>query len=268
VYCSANRPLAIILLCCGRRRTELRGLFHCITTAQHARLHWMEIMCTLSVPFKWTPGLLNCLNAMTGSTNWSAQINISGRSLYMDIAARSCRRRQCDCQREHLWYRTEQIDRSDQLDQFSRCSGRFSGPYALTLGAQRTVIVFSSFGCFGVDPTGGVLWVYASSGAGNDPGSIDPIIYNNQMLVAQNGSCGGAAALVNLGGSGTLTSVACRGRRCSGITAACCTTGMFMDLLMGVDSSVLNLPRGTSSGRRRLRSLASTRRSCVLAVNS
>jgi hypothetical protein len=71
------------------------------------------------------------------------------------------------------------------------------------VGAQRTVVVFSSSKCSGIDPVSGAILWYFNSAGGQDAGSIDPIIYNNQLWVAQSQ---GAASLANLG-SGALTSV-------------------------------------------------------------
>ena len=153
-----------------------------------------------------TTGLVYCFNAATGNTNWSALVNV-GMPSYGFCGSPLVEGSNVIVNANTYGVALNKLTGQTNWVSAAGNAGGYSSPYALTVGTQRTVVVFSSYGCFGVDPASGtVLWSYAFPGFGNDPGSIDPIIYNNQLWVAQNGNCGGTAALVNLG-SGVLSSV-------------------------------------------------------------
>ena len=79
----------------------------------------------------------------------------------------------------------------------------YSSPFAVTLGGQRTVVIWDGNQISGVDPlTGNVLWYYSWNGYN----TMDPIITNNQMIAATvNGD--NACDLINLGTrTGQITS--------------------------------------------------------------
>ena len=154
-----------------------------------------------------TTGLVYCFDAATGNTNWGASVAL-GLPMYGFCGSPLIEGSNVIVNAGQYGVALNKLTGQTNWVSVGSYTAGFSTPYALTVGTQRTVVVFSSYGCYGVDPASGtVLWSYAFSGAGyNDPGSIYPIIYNNQLWVAQNGECAGAAALVNLG-SGVLSSV-------------------------------------------------------------
>jgi hypothetical protein len=150
-----------------------------------------------------TAGILNCFDTASGNTNWSVNIGTATEPTYGF------------CGSPLVEGNNVIVDAGGNGMAFNKLTGvsqwtssgtaGFGSPYAITIGSQRTVVINSYAACFGVNPlTGSVLWNYPlQGGTPDDPGSIDPVIYSNQLWVAQTA---GTASLVNLG-SGTLSSV-------------------------------------------------------------
>ena len=147
-------------------------------------------------------GLLNCFDAATGHTNWSVNVGTASQPIYGFCGSPLVEGSNVivDAGGNGVAYNKY----SGSLQWASSGTAGYGSPYAVTVGTQRTVVVNSSAACFGVDPVSGtVLWNYSIQSMPDDPGSIDPIIYNNQLWVAQSW---GVASLLNLG-SGSLTNV-------------------------------------------------------------
>ena len=149
-----------------------------------------------------TAGLLNCFDAATGHTNWSVNVGTASEPGYGF------------CGSPLVEGSNVIVDAGGNGMAFNKYSGvlqwtsfggaGYGSPYTITVGTQRTVVVNSYSECVGVDPVSGtVLWNYPKQYIVDDSGSIDPIIYSNQLWIAQSW---GPALLVNLG-SGTLTNV-------------------------------------------------------------
>ena len=143
-------------------------------------------------------GLLNCYDAATGNTNWSMMVNVGG-----DPGWGFCGSPLVEGSNVivNAGDSGVAIDKSGSRTNWTSSGvAGYGAPYAVTVGTQRTVVVFSQSGCSGVDPASGtLLWWYYSAGS-FDPGAIAPIIYSNKLWSAQSY---GPATVVNIG-SGNL----------------------------------------------------------------
>jgi hypothetical protein len=143
-------------------------------------------------------GLLNCFDTATGHTNWSMLVNVGG-----DPGWGFCGSPLVEGSNVIVnaggW--GVAVDKSGTRTNWTSTGvAGYGAPYAVTIGTQRTVVVFSQSGCSGVDPvTGTPLWWFYSAGS-FDPGAIAPIVYSNKLWSAQSY---GPGTVLNIG-SGQL----------------------------------------------------------------
>jgi hypothetical protein len=146
-------------------------------------------------------GRLICFNALTGSTNWIANVNVGqpgwgfassplveGNSVIVNAGASGIA-----------------INKANgQTNWSSAGTAAYASPFAVTIGTQRTVVVYGGVKVSGVDPANGnTLWFYPRPSAG----LVDPIVFNNKVWVSfSDSSSTMGSVLVNIAGSGQLNS--------------------------------------------------------------
>jgi hypothetical protein len=146
-------------------------------------------------------GRLICFNAATGSTNWIANVNVGqpgwgfassplveGNSVIVNAGGSGIA-----------------INKANgQTNWSSAGTAAYASPFAVTIGTQRTVVVYGGVKVSGVDPANGSpLWFYPRPNAG----LVDPLVFNNKVWISfSDSSSTMGSVLVNIAGSGQLTS--------------------------------------------------------------
>jgi outer membrane protein assembly factor BamB len=148
-------------------------------------------------------GYLKCFNKTNGSPNWSVTINkaapmyafagsplIEGDSVIVNAGGAGTA-----------------IDKSGAHTNWtSSGSSGYASPFAVTIGTQRTVVIYAGNFVTGLNPVNGnTNWYYPMGIAG----LVDPIVYGNLIWISKSGPYGmaGGSVAMNLG-SGLLTSTA------------------------------------------------------------
>jgi hypothetical protein len=148
-------------------------------------------------------GRLSCWDAATGTTNWFKDLGLVGRPQYgfgsspliegnLVIVNMGGRGYAVD--------KTQPGSHDIMWGPDDTGAAGYASPFAVTIGAQRTVVVFGGSKVSGVDPANGqVLWYFGMGACG----MADPIVYSN-LVWASIGQTTRDCRVVTLG-SGQLT---------------------------------------------------------------
>ncbi len=153
-------------------------------------------------------GQLKCFDKVTGDTNWSTVVNV-GHPLYGFAGSPLVEGSNVVLNAGGTGIAVDKS--SGRTNWTSSGFAGYASPFALTVGAQRTVVIFNGMGVVsGVDPANGnVLWNFGMGEYNSYSGTQDPIIGNGLIWACggDGGIGGGFKCEAVSPGSGQLTNV-------------------------------------------------------------